>query len=101
MGGGHIKTRIIYICETCGNESENKDKILACEASHYGLTPIEKQEWDRIETKVMMLERADCKTNSRNSRDALDSAVTELLAFETAHGIIRTKRYGLVVPIMK
>lgn len=96
-----IKTQIVYICETCGNESEDKNKILVCEASHWGLTPREKKEWDRIEAKVKMLERAVCRKNNRNSRDALDRAVTELLTFETAHGITHTERYSLAVPIIK
>ena len=84
-----MKTQTIYICEVCGNKSEDKDIILTCEASHLGLTVKEKKEWDRLNSKVKMWERTVCRTNNRNTRDGLDSAVSELLAFEATHGMNR------------
>ena len=48
-----MKTRTIYICEVCGNESEDRNEIAVCEAQHFGLTPDEKREWRRLCKKAL------------------------------------------------
>ena len=43
-----MKQIIYFKCEICEKLSKDREKILQCEASHYGLTVAEKQEWDNL-----------------------------------------------------
>lgn len=37
-----MKQNIIYECEKCGKQSKDREEIMICEASHLGLTVVEK-----------------------------------------------------------
>lgn len=84
-----MKTKTIYICETCGFESDNKEKVLICEAKHLGLTPEEKRVYDNLNECVIRYANTVSKTNNQYTRDVLDAAVIRLLAFEVEHGLDR------------
>ena len=44
--------RKIYVCDYCGNESEDASEIEFCEAWHTSMTDEEIAEWDALETEV-------------------------------------------------
>ncbi len=88
-----MKTKTIYICETCGFESESKDAVLSCEAKHLWLTPEEKRIYDNLNDCVIRYANTVSKTNNQYTRDILDAAVTRLLAFEVEHGLDQRGRF--------
>jgi hypothetical protein len=55
-----MKHYTIYECEVCGKSSMNREAILFCEASHYGLTVEQKLTWDSLISKVERNIGEDC-----------------------------------------
>ncbi len=82
-----MKAYHIYVCEECGKESCNKDDILQCEAEHLGLSVEEKCEYDHLNNLVERWSHTVNRTCNRDTRSALDSYVTKLLAFEVEHNM--------------
>lgn len=80
-----MKTKTIFICETCGKESEDRDKIFSCEASHFGLTADEAREWEWLKRWVANRRCAATWTRNQITIDAIDEAVNELISFEVSH----------------
>lgn len=77
-----MKEIIYFKCETCGKLSEDRKEILQCEASHYGLTIAEKQEWDNL--------KEECRYASATvTRKGFDSAIEKCMQFEKQHNIKR------------
>ena len=84
-----MRTKIIFVCETCGKESENRDDIFSCEASHLGLTVDEAREWERLKSFVANRSHTVAWTRNQATVDAFDEAVDELTSFEVSHGLIK------------
>ncbi len=82
-----MKTYQVYVCEECGKESRNKEDILQCEAEHLGLSVEEKREYDHLNNLVESWSHTLSRTCNRDTRSALDSCVTKLLAFEVEHNM--------------
>ena len=82
-----MKSYIIYVCEKCGKESVDKNTIAECEASHYGLTVAEMQEWEAIKKKVSYASYTVNTTKNRQTDTAFDNAIEELISFEKTHGL--------------
>lgn len=80
-----MKTYQIYVCENCGKESRNREDILRCEAEHLGLSVEEKHEYDHLKTLVQRWASTVGRTCNQDTRSALDSCATKLLAFEVEH----------------
>ena len=82
-----MKQHIIFECETCGKQSENREEIMKCEAVHLGLTITEKQEWESLKERVRYASSVVSRTKNEETDKAFDEAVETLLAFEKEHRI--------------
>ena len=82
-----MKQHIIYECETCGNQSKDREEIMKCEASHLGLTIAEMQEWKRLKEDARQAGAIVGTTKNEQTDKAFDDAIEKLLAFEKEHGI--------------
>lgn len=76
-------TKQVYICETCGKQSFNKDEILCCEAAHLGLTADEMSEWEGLKSQVHLYQRMS-RTNNEATM-SLRWITAALGAFERRH----------------
>lgn len=84
-----MKEIIYFKCETCGKLSEDRKEILQCEASHYGLTIAEKQEWDNLKEECRYVSATVSRTNNEETRKGFDSAIEKCMQFEKQHNIKR------------
>lgn len=82
-----MKEIIYFKCETYGKLSENREEILQCEASHYGLTVAEKQEWDSLKEECRYACATVIRTNNEETRKEFDSAIEKCMNFEREHNI--------------
>ena len=82
-----MKQIIYFKCETCGKLSENGEEILQCEASHYGLTIAEKQEWNSLKEECRYAGAIVNRTNNEETRKKFDSAIEKCMQFEKQHNI--------------
>ena len=82
-----MKQHIIFECETCGKQSENREEIMKCEAAHLGLTITEKQEWESLKERARYAGAVASRTKNEETDKAFDEAVETLLAFEKEHRI--------------
>ena len=82
-----MKQHIIFECETCGKQSENREEIMKCEVAHLGLTISEKQEWESLKERVRYSSSVVSRTKNEETDKAFDEAVETLLAFEKEHRI--------------
>ena len=82
-----MKQIIYFKCEKCGKTSEDREEILKCEASHYGLTVSEKQEWDALKDECHSAGVRVSMTNNENAQRAFDDAIEKCIQFEKQHNI--------------
>lgn len=82
-----MKEIIYFKGETCGKIHEDREEILQCEASHYGLTVAEKQEWDSLKEECRYASATVCRTNNEETRKELGSAIEKCMNFERQHNI--------------
>ena len=82
-----MKQIICFKCENCGKSSEDREEVLKCEASHYGLTVAEKQEWDNLKEECRYAGAIVSKINNEASRKKFDSAIERCTNFEREHNI--------------
>ncbi len=82
-----MKQHIIYECEHCGKQSEDREKIMECEAAHFGLTIAEKQEWEQLKVKVRYTSAIVSSCKNEQTDKEFDDAIAELMGFEKKHGI--------------
>lgn len=82
-----MRLHTIFECEKCGKQSTDRGEIMECEASHFGLTVAEKQEWERLKEDVRYKSAivSSCK-NESTDRD-FDEAIKRVLKFEKQYGI--------------
>lgn len=78
----------VYVCEHCGKESLDQDKIEECEATHMGLTVEEKHTWDALKSSAKYFGGVVSNTNNERTRAAYDNAIKKLVLFEKSHGMI-------------
>ena len=81
-----MKQHIIFECETCGKQSENREEIMKCEAAHLGLTIAEKKTYDFLKDRVKNASLVVSRTKNEETNKAFDKAVNELLDFEKEFG---------------
>ena len=87
--GDEMKQKIVYVCERCGYESQDKYKIFEHEATHHlGLTVPEAQEYCELKAWVNMVASAYERNNSQDARYMYNMAIQDLLCFEKKHGIM-------------
>ena len=82
-----MKEIIYFKYETCDKLSEDREEILQCEASHYGLTIAEKQEWDSLKEECRYAGATVIRTNNEETRKEFDSAIEKCMNFEREHNI--------------
>lgn len=82
-----MKQHIIFECETCGKQSENREEIMKCEAAHLGLTIAEKQEWESLKERARYAGVVVSRTKNEETDKAFNEAIETLLAFEKEHKI--------------
>lgn len=82
-----MKKIVYFKCEICGKLSEDREEILQCEASHYGLTVAEKQEWDNLKEECRYADATVNRTNNEETRKRFDSAAEKRMNFEREHNI--------------
>lgn len=82
-----MKQHIIYECENCRKQSKDREEIMKCEASHFGLTIAEMQEWKNLKENVRHAGAVVGTTKNEQTDKAFDEAIEKLLAFEKGHGI--------------
>lgn len=83
-----MKAKTIWTCDTCGFESDDREAVVLCEASHLGLASVEdKQEYERLLSKVKVGAKLVSRINTDGTRGVLDKAVADLMAFKVAHGM--------------
>lgn len=76
-----------YKCEICGKDSTNMEEIRKCEASHYGLTIDEMQEYETLKEMCRYTGTSLSLFHDDESSKAFDDAVQKCVAFEKAHSI--------------
>ena len=76
-----------YKCEKCGKVSEDMDEILACEASHYGLSVREKKEWDELKEACRLAGSVVAQTNNEETRKEYDEVIASCIKYELDHNI--------------
>lgn len=82
-----MKEVTYFKCEKCGKVSENMDEILACEASHYGLSVEEKKEWDELKEARILAGSVVAQMNNEETRKEYDEAVASCVKYELDHNI--------------
>ena len=82
-----MKQIIYYECEKCKKRSLDREEIMKCEASHYGLTIAEKQEWDKLKDNCRIAGSVVGRTNNEETREAFDNAIEKCIQFERKHNI--------------
>ena len=78
---------IYYECEKCKKKSLNREEIMKCEASHYGLSIAEKQEWDKLKDDCRYAGITVNRTNNEETRKAFYDAIEKCMQFEKEHNI--------------
>ena len=86
-----MKQKIVYVCERCGYECQDKYKVFEHEATHLGLTAPEAQEYLEQKERVNMASSACERTNNEGTIYVYDMAIKDLLRFEKKHGIRHLK----------
>ena len=81
-----MKAILEYQCDFCGFRG-TKQEVFRHEAEHYGLTPEEYAEWDRLDTAVKKASHLMGGMKNERTEADLDRAVEAVLAFEKAHGL--------------
>ena len=81
-----MKQHIIYECEKCGKQSEDREEIMICEAAHFGLTVAEKQEQEQLKEKVRHKSAIVSSCKNEQTHKEFDDAIAELIDFEKLHG---------------
>jgi predicted metal-binding protein len=84
-----MKSYVAYVCKKCGKESRDSDEIKKCEASHYGLTLEEMQEWKQLQEYVKSVSSIVSITKNESTERNFDEAIASLLSFEKKHKIIK------------
>lgn len=82
-----MKVYTIFECEKCGKKSSNRVEIMECEASHLGLTVVEKQEWERLKEDVRYSGSVVSTTKNEMTDKDFDEAIKRVMDFEKEHGI--------------
>lgn len=82
-----MKQNIFYECEKCGKQSRDREEIMICEATHFGLTVAEKQEWDKLKEKVRYKSAIVSSYKNEQTDKEFDDAIAELIAFEKKYGL--------------
>lgn len=60
---------------------------MICEASHFGLTVAEKQEWEHLKEKVRHKSAIVSSCKNEQTDNEFDDAIAKLMEFEKMHGI--------------
>lgn len=84
-----MKQIIYYECEKCKKRSLDRREIMKCEASHYGLTIAEKQEWDKLKEDCRFAGATVSRINNEETRKEFDNAIEKCMQFEKEHNIER------------
>ena len=82
-----MKQHIIYECENCRKQSKDREEIMKCEASHFGLTIAEMQEWKNLKENARHAGAVVGTTKNEHTDKAFDEAIEKLIAFEKEHEI--------------
>lgn len=82
-----MRQYITYVCERCGQKSEDKNKIYACEASHLGLTTEQKQQYDTLQKNVELASAILNLRHNERTINEFDDAIKKLLDFEKQYNI--------------
>lgn len=82
-----MRLHTIFECEKCGRKSSDRAEIMECEASHLGLTVVEKQEWERLKEDVRYKGVIVSSTKNEITDRDFDEAISRVLEFEKQHGV--------------
>lgn len=82
-----MKVKFMFQCEGCGSLHETSMKAMECEASHYGLTYDQYEDWRALSRMAGDAGRRISLTKDDEAEDAFDNACRRLADFEAAHGI--------------
>ena len=82
-----MKQIIYYECEKCKKRSLDRQEIMNCEASHYGLSIAEKQEWDKLKEDCRYAGCTVSRTNNEETSKAFDDVIEKCMQFEKEHNI--------------
>lgn len=80
----------VYVCETCGRESLDRDEVELCEARHMGLHNLhDKHTYDALKGYARYCGALVTYTRNNYTEAAFDDAIGKLVAFEKEHGVIK------------
>lgn len=80
----------VYVCETCGHESLDRDEVELCEARHMGLDNLhDKHTYDALKSHARDCGALVMYTKNNQTEAAFDDAINKLVAFEKERGIIK------------
>ena len=83
-----MKMYQVYVCETCGHKSIDRDEVELCETKHMGLKSLEdKHTYDALKGLVKHCSAVLSSCSNDQTRAAFDKAIKQLIAFEEKHGI--------------
>ena len=82
-----MKTKIVYVCEYCGNQYDSVIEAAQCEADHLGLTLKQLSEYNDLLLEERKAGLARSYTNNQETRDRLEKAIQAVLVFEKEHNM--------------
>lgn len=82
-----MKQYTVYVCETCGCESKNRDEMREHEAAHLGLTVEEMEAYNALKSFARYMGSVVSTTNNETTRRRFDRAIDNLIVFERRHRI--------------
>ena len=82
-----MKQYTMYVCEVCGYENRDADKVEEHEAKHLGLTVGELHKYNALKSFVKYMGGVISHTSNEETRAKYDKAIEDLIVFEKEHKI--------------
>lgn len=83
-----MKQYTVYVCETCGCESIDREYMRKHEASHLGLTKKEMETYRTLKSFAAYMGSVIANRKNEETERKYDEAIRALIDFEKEHGII-------------
>ena len=82
-----MKNYTMYVCETCGYESQDAKEIMQHEADHLCLTVEEMEQYRALNSFANYMGSVVSHTKNEATDKSFDDAIQNLLNFVKRHGI--------------
>lgn len=87
-----MKQKIVYCCDVCGQQFDDKEQAVRHEALHYNLTPSGYADWKELCHKAALAGQRVSISKNPETESVFDRAIKEVCAFERQYGLDSMKR---------